>query len=250
MKLRVAAVHYLNARPLWEALRDDPQVELALDTPRGCADRLAAGRCDVALLPSAELLRRPGLSAVGSSGIAADGPVESVLLLSPVPVEQLEAVRTDPASCTSNALARVLLRDRFGVDVPFLPAAGRPRAPSARQGQVLIGDAALRPPSARVTLDLAEEWRSWTGLPFVFARWTTAATDPPAEWAERLDAAREVGLQARPRLAREAALELGLPEARLRRYLEQRLHYALGPAHEAALRLFAARITPPEEVAA
>ena len=75
-------------------------------------------------------------------GIVADGAVHSVFVL---PGEHA----TDPASASSNALAEVL----------------------GLQGQVIIGDAALRHRlSGGEGIDLAQAWKERTGLPFVFAR--------------------------------------------------------------------------------
>jgi len=75
-------------------------------------------------------------------GIVADGAVHSVFVL---PRERGD----DPASETSNALARIL-----GFD-----------------GRVLIGDAALKHRlSGGEGIDLAQVWKQHTGLPFVFAR--------------------------------------------------------------------------------
>ncbi len=75
-------------------------------------------------------------------GIIADKKVYSVLLL---PGED----KADPASATSNQLAKVL-------DL---------------QGKVLIGDAALKYYlDGGEGIDLAEAWYEKTGLPFVFAR--------------------------------------------------------------------------------
>jgi len=75
-------------------------------------------------------------------GIVAHKKVYSVLLLK-------GKNQTDPASATSNQLARVL----------------------NLQGQVLIGDAALKHYlDGGEGIDLAEAWHDKTGLPFVFAR--------------------------------------------------------------------------------
>ena len=75
-------------------------------------------------------------------GIIADKKVYSVLLLE-------GADESDPASATSNQLAKVL----------------------NLQGKVLIGDAALKHYlDGGKGIDLAEAWYEKTGLPFVFAR--------------------------------------------------------------------------------
>ena len=75
-------------------------------------------------------------------GIIADKKVYSVFVLS-------EEESTDPASATSNHLAKIL-------DL---------------HGRVLIGDAALKYYlDGGEGIDLAEAWHQQTGLPFVFAR--------------------------------------------------------------------------------
>lgn len=236
-RLRLAAVHYANARPLWDALAADPRVDLALDTPRACARRLAAGECDAALVPSVEVLRH-GWRTVGRGGVASTDHARTVLLLAPGPLTSLEAVEADPTSRTSNALCEVLLRRRHGLDLPVLPA-DEVRAPAERRARVLIGDAALRPPAAALTLDLAREWTAWTGLPFVFARWATRRPRPPAWWAALLDEALVRGLAARPEIAAAEAARLGLPREELEEYLMVTLRHELGAEHDAALGLFA-----------
>src|SRR5688572_3643982 len=57
-RLRVGAVSYLNAKPLYYGLADAaPGVSLSMDVPSRLADRLAEGELDVALIPSVEYLR-------------------------------------------------------------------------------------------------------------------------------------------------------------------------------------------------
>lgn len=238
--LRLAAVRYANARPLWEALAGDPRVELVIDTPRACARRLEEGACDAALVPSVEVIRH-GWRPLGRGGVASTDRARTVLLLAPGPLAALDAVEADPTSRTSNALCEVLLRRRDGLDVPVLPA-DQVMAPPERRGRVLIGDAALRPPPAALTLDLAREWTAWTGLPFVFARWATARRRPPAWWAALLDEALARGLAARQEIAAAEAARLGLPREELEEYLMVTLRHELGAEHDAALALFARHV--------
>ncbi|HEY1785983.1 MAG TPA: MqnA/MqnD/SBP family protein, partial [Pirellulales bacterium] len=80
-KLRAGAVSYLNTKPLiydWE--RFAPDVELVLDHPSRLADALAAGRLDVALIPSIEFFQNPAYRIVSDACIACRGPVLSVKL--------------------------------------------------------------------------------------------------------------------------------------------------------------------------
>src|SRR5690349_18732246 len=58
--MRIGAVSYLNTKPLVYGLAElAPQHELLFDLPSRLADDLAAGRLDVALIPSIEYFQHP-----------------------------------------------------------------------------------------------------------------------------------------------------------------------------------------------
>lgn len=221
LTLRFGAVPYLNARPLLEGLSP-----LVLATPSELARRFARGELDVALLPVAAG-EASGLPRVGTLGIAAEGPVESVLLFLRKEVAAVETVALDPASRTSVALARLLLEEAMGLSPRYVE-------PPA-DAELLIGDAALvRGATDEPRLDLAEEWTRWTGLPFLFAAWYGDARAAPA-----LEEAFARGRPGIARYAREAGL--GLPPARLERYLRERIRFRIGPREEEGLALFVKR---------
>ncbi|WP_456392231.1 MqnA/MqnD/SBP family protein [Nitratifractor sp.] len=140
-------------------------------------------------------------------GIVARGAVHSVLLIE-------GDASADPASASSNRLARVL-----GVE-----------------GRVLIGDAALRYRLAGgEALDLAELWQKRTGLPFVFARLCAnrhgkkirklAAEFSSKEW------------KIPQHLLRKAAASRDITPEELRWYL-QHIDYGIGWKERKALKLF------------
>ncbi len=86
--IRVGAVSYLNAKPLYYRLNEfAPGVALEMDLPSRLADRLAAGEIDVGLIPSIEYLRgaEHGYEIIPGFAIAARGAVRSVKLFSRVP---------------------------------------------------------------------------------------------------------------------------------------------------------------------
>src|SRR5262245_41118714 len=152
---------------------------------------LAAGEVDAALLPVAESLRGVGEGFLGAHGIACDGAVESVLAFLP-PGADLAAARgepwdvvLDPASRTSVALLRTLLETRHGLSPRYrvATAPGPDPAASAASITLVIGDRAFarRKGWTGSVLDLGAEWKAWTGLPFVFARWTARRGLPRAE---------------------------------------------------------------------
>src|SRR4029077_3784710 len=122
--LRISLVDFLNARPLtWGLLHEPPPgVSVSRDVPSACAAKLAAGEADVGLIPSIEYQRIPGLKVVPGLGIAASSEVRSVLLVSDVSREKIRSVELDPASRTSAALTRILLRRVYGVNPEYREA--------------------------------------------------------------------------------------------------------------------------------
>lgn len=244
--LRIGVVAYINSRPLARGLerwQGDGRFELQYLSPARLADELAAGRLDVGLLPSVELLRIPNLVVVPGLGIAATHEVRSVLLVSKVPIAEIRRVALDENSRTSAVLVQIVLADRYGLRPEAVAAAPVvDEMLAAADAALLIGDAALRVDRERfVVLDLAGEWLQLTGLPFVFAVW--AARDAVATQAlsELLESSLEVGMAELGQIVVEAARETGLVQAVLHDYYSRSLSFRMGPRELQGLREFFAR---------
>lgn len=246
-RLRVGVVHYLNSWPLaWSFLSGNPPegTEAIYLPPARVADGLAMGELEVGLIPSAELQRVPGLSVVPGLCIASQHEVKSVLLVSQVPTEQIRSVALDESSRTSAVLVQLLLAERHGVRpevAPFRPDLAAMLATA--DAALLIGDPALRVDREGLhVIDLAAEWRSLTGLPFVFAVWATAAgvesTALGAELPVLLGASLAAAERDFDRLVGAAAAEVGLPVEEVRTYLTEHLSYRLGDAELTSLEEF------------
>ena len=239
---RIGVVTYLNSKPLVEDLDQLlPASPIVFDYPSRLADDLARGRLDVALIPSVEYFNDPDYEIVSDACVAARGPVLSVKLYSRVPLGEIRRLAVDEGSRTSVALVRVLLRERYGVD-PHLErlGLGQTTTETTADAVLLIGDRAIAPPKEKfhAVWDLGEEWFQWTGLPFVFAMWVVRA-DTPLGGAERaLTIARDRGIQCLPEIAAREAVRLNLTPDTAYRYLSQNLHYRLGTAERAGLKLF------------
>ncbi len=232
-KLRVSVVDFLNARPLtWGLLHDPPEgVEVSRDVPSVCAARLAAGEADVGLSPSIEYQRIPGLRVIPRLGIAASSEVRSVLLVSDVPRDRIRSVALDPASRTSAALTRILLKRVYGI------------RPEYRDGEadarLIIGDPALKTRlNGHVVLDLAAEWRAFSGHPFVFAFWAVREERATPEVEALLRESHRAALAHFDALVREEAASTGLGAAVVEDYLRHALHYELDAGDLEGLRLF------------
>jgi chorismate dehydratase len=246
--LRISLVDFLNARPLtWGLLHEPPEgVEVSRDLPSVCAEKLAAGEADVGLIPSIEYQRIPDLTVIPSLGIAASSEVRSVLLVSRVSREKISSVALDPGSRTAAALTRILLKRRYGIEPEYRQAKSEVRRPKESDAPfagcdagLIIGDPALKAAlNGYVVLDLAAEWRAFTGRPFVFAFWAVRQ-GADAYGAERiLRESYDRGRAEFDRLVREEAQHAGLSEPVVEDYLRHSLHYELDRGDLGALELF------------
>ncbi|MEZ5400299.1 MAG: menaquinone biosynthesis protein [Bryobacteraceae bacterium] len=246
----VAAVSYLNTVPLIWGFEHSPlreRIEMISCVPSECARRVESGAADLGLVPVAEMARL-GLTAVPGLGIACRGAVRSILLLAPVAPGQIRRLAADSGSRTSVALARAILRRRWGVDPELIEMDPDPdEMLSSADAALLIGDAALRvdPESAGVpVLDLGEEWLRLTGLPMVFAQWAgrPERTAPllaagRARWFEE---SLEAGLASMDAIVeRESALRSFDP-ALVRRYLARHIVFRVGEEEERGMAAFRA----------
>ena len=244
--MRVGAVRYLNAKPLYHELeRLAPGVSLVMDYPSALADRLGRGELDVALIPSVEYLRGAsrGYRILPGFAIAARGPVRSVKLFSRVPFGQIRRLALDEGSRTSRALCRVWLDAAHGVNparIETLPI-GVPVEESTADAVLLIGDRAMRDPSGSFheVVDLAEAWNSLTGLPFVFALWVARPGVDLGDLPDVLARVKRESLADVDHLASLHGPPLGLDHDLCVDYLTKSLSYDLGAAEVAGLRRFA-----------
>lgn len=244
-KLRIGVVSYLNAMPLWYALRHEQDIELVPDTPARLAAAMAAGELDVGLLPVVEALRDPELSFFPDLGVGADGVVESVGLFTREDLPALRTVALTQASRTSVALTRVILH-AAGAAPEYVdaPVDANSLAERTEDAVLLIGDECLRAhksPSDRVFVDLAAEWRLLTDLPFVFAVWAGPRRALTGELHARLQEALQAGREIVHDFVRYAAMDTGWSEEALGKYLSETIQHELSPDHMKGLLEFTRR---------
>lgn len=207
-------------------------VDLRCDVPAVCAQLVASGAVDIGLVPVAEIARQ-GLEIVPGVGISAEGPVRSILLFARTEWKRVRTVAVDSGSRTSVELARVILRERFGVEAEtFAHEPDLERMLGVADAALLIGDAALRIDPLQTNyacLDLADEWFRLTGRPFLFAAWAGKAGIDVARLERLTVGAYELG--------REHLNEIVETESRRRRmsrelvddYLRHKIRYLLSP---------------------
>ena len=238
----------MNTAPLiWSFTRGSRarEVELLTDAaPARCAELLARGQADAALVPVIEYQRfEPEVLLVPEVCVGARAQVRSVVLVTRQRrLRDLRSVALDPSSRTSAALVEIIVRAFIGHAPQLAPAAPDLRAMlAAHDAALLIGDPAMTFARAGLQVyDLASLWREHTGLGFVFAMWMARADGEAARRALAVDfvGARDEGLAHIAEIAAAYAETLGLPRAELSAYLRENIRYTLDEAMLAGLEMF------------
>ncbi len=255
MPTRLGVVHYLNTLPLIEGLEKLPDLELIPAPPAQLADALIAGHTDLALVSVVDALRpsqhpisdprpqtpdpRPHLTLLPVGMIASDGPTMTVRLVSRVPIREITSLTADDESHTSVALCRIILAELYAVEPTIQPrkAAEWLDDPTARrsvESALLIGDKVVNSPPLDDfphQLDLGEQWKRLTGLPFVYAMWACRSGEELSEPVQR--AAGLLDRQVRRNqtrlswLVQTRAQAFGWPEALAHRYVCDLLRFCV-----------------------
>lgn len=175
--VRVTCVSYMNAIPFIYGLDNSVfsnMFSLRVMPPSKCLTSFKKHETDIALIPTAALIEIENPSIILPFCIGADGPISSVFLLSNQPLENISTIFLDVHSVTSNKLVELLCH-RFWKISPVIrfPDCYPPKLTSA-DAIVAIGDKSFNMvENFKYRFDLAEEWKKFTQLPFVFAVWLT-----------------------------------------------------------------------------
>jgi len=239
-RVSISVVNYLNSFPFIEGLKSSSiadTIELQLDTPSVCASKLIAGTVDIGLVPVAVLRDIPHHQIISNYCIGADGRVDSVLLVSSVPLHEIKDILLDNQSRTSVLLAQVLAAKLWKITPQWIPATDDfEKQISGTSAAVVIGDKtfALKNKFPFV-YDLAEEWKKLTALPFVFACWVSGRSLPDS-FISQFNLALENGLLMRKKIAEEAATQY--PAINVKDYLLHKIKYQFDAEQQNALKLF------------
>jgi len=256
--VRISIVEYLNTAPLVRGFTHGPlsgKYELSFTVPSQCAEALRSGAADVAIIPAIEYQRIPDLVILPNLSIASKKSVRSLLLVSKKPIQEVTRVALDRSSRSTQALTRILCEKLWHIRPEFFEVA--PDLPAMLQqadAALLIGDPALRlaiasgPGAHRdaegdfvstaslaglsangpvYIYDIVEKWRAMTSLPAVLAVWAARREAVTQQLVQDFQDSLAFGLQHVDAIASEAAVEMTLPAADLRRYLLENIDYHL-----------------------
>ncbi len=256
--LRISIVQYLNTAPLVRGFTHGPsrgKHELSFTVPSQCAEALRSGEADIAIIPAIEYQRIDNLVLLPNLSISSKRSVRSLMLISRKPMRQVKRIALDRSSRSTQALTRILCQEHWGIVPEFFEA--EPDLNTMLQSAdaaLLIGDPALRvafaiesmakrhesgslmcsghdaglPDACELhVVDVVEEWHALTKLPAVLAVWAARADVVTPEVVQDFHESLAFGLLHIDTISKEAAQEMSLTPAKLRRYLTENIDYTL-----------------------
>ncbi|MFD4600413.1 menaquinone biosynthetic enzyme MqnA/MqnD family protein [Streptomyces sp. NPDC058464] len=258
---RVGHIQFLNCLPIyWGLARTGTLLDLELtkDTPDRLSGLLVDGTLDIGPIACMEYLKHADdLVLLPDIAVGSDGAVTSCLIVSQVPLRELDGRRVALGSTSRSSvrLARLLLEEREGVRPEYFTCP--PDLPEMMQdadAAVVIGDAALRAylhqaaDLGLLVYDLGEMWKAWTGLPFVFAAWAVRKDyleqNPRVvrEVHRAFLESRDLSMAEVDKVCEQAARWEAFDAQALRRYYTEALDFSFGERQLAGVREFARRV--------
>ena len=244
-KIRLGAVSFLNTKPLIYGIEKNlfpHDFEIIKAIPSSLAVELKAGKLDVALIPTIAYARNsPTLRIVPECGIIAHGEVNSIRLYFNKDLKSIRTVALDISSMTSVVLTKIILAERYEIKPEFIAA--QPdvnKMLASADAALVIGDAALfkTKSAGAMYLDLAEEWRDMTGLPFVFAVWAGREKAISLDDTQAIISSKNLGMDNIDDVCRAAAAEYDADFSLVKSYLTENIQFDLGEEEIAGMKQY------------
>lgn len=217
------------------------EVDLSFSLPSVCAREVEEDTIQIGLVPVAEVARQD-LEIVPGVGITCLGAVRSILMFSRLPWRQVKTLAADLGSRTSVQLARIILRERFGVEPEIIEM--QPLLDEmllTTDAALIIGDPALQIDPNRTGmewLDLGAEWYSLTQLPMVFAAWAGKPGIRAEELSAIACASYRFGKARMAEIVDQEYRKRHVTRALADRYLHEYIRFEIGVPEERGLSAF------------
>jgi chorismate dehydratase len=242
-KLIITATSYLNTIPFVYGIERGgflKNYELLLDVPSGCARNLAEGKADIGLVPVGAITQiDKSYEILYDYCLGANGKVNTVLLLSRVPLKEIKDIYLDFESATSVRLVKILAEHYWGkYDINWRNINRQDTSDYIEYTSLLaIGDKTFElVKEFEYKYDLAEEWYKFTGLPFVFACWMKRNTIS-GDNIVNLTMSLKYGVEHKLEAVREYKNRTGI-KVNLEEYVEKYMSYEFDSRKQEALGQF------------
>ncbi|MFN5460659.1 MAG: menaquinone biosynthetic enzyme MqnA/MqnD family protein, partial [Bacteroidota bacterium] len=198
-KIKISLVSYTNTIPFRYGLFNfftNEEVIIEQDIPAICAEKTINNKVDIGLVPIAVLSKHKNLKIISDFCIGSQGKVDSVMLYSQKPVNELQKIYLDPESKTSVQLVRILCQELWKTNPEFISATDNYiNLINDEIGGVVIGDRTFKLKNRfNFEYDLSENWKKHTGLPFVFACWV-CTSELENSFIEKFNSALSFGIK-------------------------------------------------------
>jgi len=263
MTVRVGHIGFLNCYPLYYGLKHHghvsgvgtsgrvgvPAVELVHGVPTELNRMLTEGEIDIGPISSIAYARNSDRLLLSRYlSISSFGAVDSIQLVTRIPLHEVRRVAVTSQSATSVTLLKTLLKLRYAQEATYTDLDGPLDAAFAQNDAVLvIGDQGLEalyfPTPGNECHDLGVLWREWTGLPMVYAVWAATedfARSRPGDLLAveaELVSCMDYGRQNLDEVVRAARGLSRFGESCLTRYFAT-LEYGFSPEYQDGLRRF------------
>lgn len=239
--IKISVVSYLNSKPFMYGLKQahfKRPVEIQEDIPSICARKVISGEVQIGLIPIAVLPEILNPKIISNYCIGADGIVNSVLLLSQVPLNEIKTILLDYQSRTSVLLTKILSKLYWKIQPRWQQTEAEYENQIVDQtAGVVIGDRALLlKDKFQYAYDLSDQWKIYTGRPFVFACWVSNL-ELDKEFISDFNDALQLGLNNIPVIsANEKTSELS--EKEISDYLKNSIDYIFDKSKQEAMAFF------------
>jgi chorismate dehydratase len=236
-------------RPLLYGLRDSPaNLEFHVDIPSQLAvklqQRIGSLRC--AFLSPIDYARHGGdYLIVPGVGISSSSPSDTIQLFINPNVRNVHTLAVDVRVTSEIILAKIILAEKFPNEesskgpLQFIPMLAQPDEMLKKADAALVVNfhPKAHVPHEPFALDLVDEWKDLTGLPYVHGIWVGHEDSGAEDIVAPLIQAKEHGVTHLAESAEVIAGELNVSRDVIRDYLAQ-FSYGLGEDEQAGLSEF------------
>lgn len=242
-KIRISAVKYANTYPFIYGLKEsgfEKKVIIETDHPAQCAAKLISGKVDIGLVPVATLPLLKEYHIISKYCIGANGNVRTVMLLSNCPAEEIKAIYLDYRSLSSISLIKILAKYAWKKEFVWINTTEGFDFINIGPDEavVLIGDQCFEyEQNFTYRTDLAGEWKEFSGLPFVFACWTSNKK-LDKEFTDELDKALQSGVSNIDAVVKKFERTGTIRGQDLKKYLTENIDFNFNDDKKKGLKLY------------
>lgn len=252
---RIGHINFLNVLPLTYSFAHGGSRGLYLThgVPAVLNSDIVNERLDLSPISSIIYARQSeNLLLLPDICIRSDGSVQSILLVSRKPIDDLkdDKIILTAKSATSHCLLKIILRSAYGAIPNYYIRNLEPEhpIPDDAAASLFIGDDALylyhHPPKGCYCYDLGKEWKTLTGKSMIYAVWAVrsqfAAENPELLQLayDRIIHGMKKGLQQKPEAIRSVLAEKPFTYEELDEYLGSIIHWDFTAEHLDGLKTF------------